>query len=276
MTLDRLIFLGLIVVLAIPFVHVLGIPIPISPETRKYHQAIIGLPKGCNVLWVTDIDFTLWVEIQGGEIATMKMLFKLMKERQIHLVWTTTGGDTGLPDGRILIHRMIDEYLRPGGFLEGLKYGEDYVLLGWLPGWETSLRGLVTDIHKLAPTDDFGTPIDQIPLMKGIHSGKDFALLGYSSYYVDQYMRQWSDQKVPIIADLSASAVSFAKPWFAKGFVSAYLGGAAACAEIEQLSGYPGPAAAAMDAQILGHIAAVVVLVVPNLYWLTIGRKRGK
>jgi hypothetical protein len=264
-----------LVLIAVPFITTVGIPIPISPETRFFNDAVQAIPENGVVLWLTDQTFTLYEsELKGGEIALYKELFKLAQTRNVKLVFSTTD-----PSGQSvqIQESMIETILEPQGYLEGLAYGENYVLLGWLPGVEAAMRGLVEDTHAIAPTDNYGTPIDQIPMMEDIRSGADFSLLGWSGYYIDSYMRQWSDYiedyDIPAITILSSAALGFAKPWFAQGFVHGYLAGPKQCAEFELVTENPGPAVANMDAQYLATVAAIIALIIPNiLYW---GRRAG-
>jgi hypothetical protein len=262
---DRIIFAFYIALIAIPFVVTLGLPLPVSSLSRTFYNTIEEIPEGGVVLWVTDISFPLWVEIGSGEIAIFKHLFKLAQERKIKLIFATTYS----ADGAVLSDMIIRDHIIPGGFAKGLKYGEDWVQLGWLPGWETSLAALVRDIHKVARADYFGTPIEQIPMMKNIKSVKDLSLLGWSGYYVDEYARQWTGFGKPIIVNLSATTVAMAKPWFEKGLLTTYLNGQRGCAEYEALTGFKGFATSAMDAQSMAHLFAIILLIVPNIFYLS-------
>lgn len=265
---DRLLQVLFLVLIALPYITVVGIPVPISPETVSFRDSISSVPDNGVILWLTEQSFTLYEsELKGGEIAVMKEFFTLAKERNVKLVLTTTEA-TGTQIQRLI----LDTILEPQGYLDGLTYGEDYVLLGWLPGVEAAMRALVVDTHAAAPTDYLGTPIEDIPMMQDISSGEDFDLFGWSGYYVDAYMRQWSDYiekyDIPAISILTSVALGFAKPWFAEGFVTGYLCGPKQCAEFEQLTGLPGPAMAGMDAQYLATIAAIITLIIPNvIYW---------
>jgi hypothetical protein len=265
---DRIIQLFLLILIAIPYITTVGIPVPISPETIAFHNSILAVPDNGVILWLTDQNFALYEsELKGGEIAVLKQFFNLIKDRNVKLILTTT-----YAEGTQIQQLILDTILEPQGYLDDVTYGEDYVILGWLPGQEASMRSLVEDTHSAAPTDHFGTPIEEIPMMDSIRSGEDFDLFGWSGYYVDAYMRQWSDYieqyDTPAISLLTSVALGFAKPWFAKGFVTGYLAGPKQSAEFEQLTGLPGPAMAGMDAQYLATLAAIVVIIVPNIfYW---------
>ena len=262
---DRAIFVIYLVLIAAPFISAVGLPLRVSSLTRSFRDTIESVPDGGVVLWVTDCGFSTWIEIGSGDVAVYKRLFQLAKERGIKIVFATTYG----ADGAVLSDRSIREDIIKGGLAEGLKYGENWVQLGWLPGWESSLAALVRDIHEVAPTDYQGTPIGQLPMMENIRSVEDLDLLGWSGYYVDEYARQWTGFGKPTIVNLSATTVAMAKPWFEKGLITAYLNGQRGCAEYETLTGFRGFATSAMDAQSLAHLLAIFLLIIPNLYYLT-------
>jgi len=261
---DRLIFIVYILLIALPSLLVVGLPLPVTSLAKSFHSTIEGVRDRGVVLWVTDQTFGTWVELGSGEIAIYKHLFSLAQRRGIRLVFATTYN----ADGAVLSASIVQDHIIPGGFAKGLKYGENWVQLGWLPGWEASLRGLVTDIHKVARADYFGTPIEKIPMMKDITSVKDIDLLGHSGYYIDEYGRQWGGLGKPWVVSISATTVAMAKPWFEKGIVTTYLNGQRGCAEYEALTGYRGLATSAMDAQSLGHLLAIAILIVPNALYL--------
>ena len=58
-----------------------------------------------------------------------------------------------------------------------LVYGMDYVNMGFKPGNEGVIKVIVTDMRKLYTTDDIGTSINDIPMMKDIESVQDFDLV---------------------------------------------------------------------------------------------------
>ena len=59
----------------------------------------------------------------------------------------------------------------------GLTYGEDYVMLGFRPGNEAVVKGIVSDLRKLYTIDAKGTKIEDIPMMEGINRFEDFDFL---------------------------------------------------------------------------------------------------
>jgi len=259
---DRIIFLIYLVLIAVPFIAPVGLPLPISSESREFDNQFDQVPEGGSILWCSDIAFSLWTEIGSGEIAIYKRLFTLAQEKDIKLVFISTGAEAFT-----LSDRTIQNDIKPKGFADGLTYGEDFVQLGWIPGWESAMAATAVDIHNAFQNDWYGTPMDQLPIMDDLVALNDFDLVGWGGYYVDEYARQWTGYNVPLIVNLSATTVSMAKPWFEQGLVNAYLNGQRGCAEFEVLTGYKGFATSAIDAQSIVHLYGVVILIVANVYY---------
>ena len=55
-----------------------------------------------------------------------------------------------------------------------VTYGEDYVLLGFRPGNEAVVKGIVSDLRKLYTIDARGNKVTDIPMMEGINRFEDF------------------------------------------------------------------------------------------------------
>ena len=77
------------------------------------------------------------------------------------------------PEGSGIAVGILDEI---GGLAEwGKTYGVDYVNLGYIGGLsETTFAVLGADIKRQAPTDMFGTPYEQIPMLENIKDANDF------------------------------------------------------------------------------------------------------
>jgi len=75
-------------------------------------------------------------------------------------------------DGPLNVQNSIK--MLPAAVRDLKKYGEDYVILGYAPGFETAIASFARDIRSIFPRDIFGTSTDDIPMMKTIRSAADF------------------------------------------------------------------------------------------------------
>lgn len=261
---DRLIFLLFLIFIAIPFITPVKLPLPISPSTRKVYEIVTGLKPGDAVLWVTDFTLAGWAEVAPGEIAILNLILDQSREKGVKLIIATTY--TG--ESMAVVKRIYEKHLD----FSGLKYGEDYVFLGWVPGYESALAGMASDLPATVKADYFGTPISEIPMMRDLRRKEDFALFGFSSSTSpDPYPRQWGG--IPIVANILVATVGWLMPYVEKGIVTTYIAGIRGGAELEYLMGKPGMAMGLITAQSLAHFYGVALVIVANIYYFGFVRR---
>lgn len=92
------------------------------------------------------------------------------KKLKMYIITLWATGDGYIPD-------VISETLLRSGDFPHLRAGEDYVYLGFKSGNEAVIRTMQTDIRSLFSTDKSGTAVSQIPMMRGVNTLRDFALI---------------------------------------------------------------------------------------------------
>lgn len=264
---DRLIFLVYFGLIILPYFMPIALPLAISKETQAFYNTLEAVPEGGAVLWSTDGNFQMWPDFGGGEIAIYKELFRMARTKSVRLVFVHFQ-----MDGAVLADRTISDIVGRG-MAEGLVYGVDYVNFGYLPGGEPSMRKVADDIWGICKTDWYGTPIEQIPMMKDFHSIRDFSLAGWGHAYVEEHGRQWAGYGVPLLVNMTAINISLTIPWFVQGLINGFLPGQRGGAEFEILTGFLGQSSAAMSGQVFAHTLAIILLILPNIYFLL--RKAG-
>jgi hypothetical protein len=264
---DRIIFLLIFITIAIPMIAPLGLPIPVGPTTTKYFSTVEGIPEGSTVMWCTGIGLSIWYNTGPGEIATFRHIFGLVRERDVKFIVFSESAQ-----GASIVRRILTEYID----LSGLIYGEDYVDLGWIPGGEAALTGVVTDFQSTVETDHEGTPTSDIPMLREVKGADDFDVLGFSSGgMIDRFMRQWEPLKKPILLNMIAIGVPLCMPYIEKGMVTAYLNGQRGGAEYEKLLMQPGMGTSFIDAQSMIHLYIVAMIVAVSI-WSVSRRMNGR
>ncbi|MBS7635492.1 hypothetical protein KEJ34_08455 [Candidatus Bathyarchaeota archaeon] len=262
---DRTIFLIYLLLIAIPMLRPIGLPLPIEEPTRKAYELLEKVPKGGVIVLVSDEGFPSWAELGPGEIAVYRHAFRKVKQDGCKVIMLTCYEIAGM----ILGERALS-YVD----LTGLKYGEDWVQLGYIPGYEAVLAAMMSDLKSIAPVDKFGTPTKDIPMLKNINSIDDYDLLYACTYTaMDVYIRQWGEKAlakgVPIVINMLSGTVPLAMPYYRAGTLTAYLNSVVAGAGYELLIGQPGMGAALMDAQSTAHILAIgLIIFVQGLFIL--------
>ena len=263
----RWIFLIIGIVVMIPLFFPLGLPIRATATTQKVYDTIDALPHGSKVLVSCEYGPSTKPEIHPMTLAVMRHLFKNKHKVYVTCLW---------PDGQFLAEEALDQV---GGEEYGLKYGEDYVLLGFRPGNEAVVKGIVSNLRKLYTIDSKGTKVTEIPMMDGIHRFEDFDFLfsasaGYPGT-IEWVQYAVDPTNVPMSTGTTSIQVNEVMPYVATGQVNGILAGMPGAAEYEALIGVPGIGTSGMDAQSVAHLVIVLFIVLGNIGYF-IERQRSK
>ena len=255
---DRTIFILYLILIAYPMLNPMGLPIPIGEPTIESYEILENVPEGGVIVIVSDEGFPSWAELGPGEIAIYRHAFKKVREDECKIVLLTAY----VVDGQILAERCLSNV-----DLTGLEYGEHWVQLGYIPGYEAVLSAMMDDLKGIAPVDQFGTPTKDIPMLKDINSIDDYDYLYACTYTaMDVYIRQWGEKAlargVPIIINMLSGTVPLAMPYYRAGTMTSYLNSVTAGSGYEKLIGRPGMGAALMDAQSTAHLLGIAVIIV--------------
>jgi len=254
----RVIYVGLLVVLFIPLYKPLGLPLPITRESKACFEFIGKLPADSVVLMINSTGPSVQAELYPQ---TLTMARHLM-DKKVKIVICSLAVESPAYNTK-LFERWAAEY----------KYenGKDYVILPYKAGGETAMAAIGRDIKSLYSTDDRNVPLSQLPLWSRINSVKDFACVidisgGESQRWMLGHIQ--APHKVPCIAAITAVILAVTQPYFSSGQLVGILSGLNGAAEYELQSKTPGPAAAGMDAQSLGHMWVVLLVVIGNIAYI--------
>ena len=180
------------------------------------------------------------------------------------------------PDGQFMAQDALSQVAEDEF---GKKYGEDYVLLGYRPGGEAVVKGIVSNIRKLYSVDSRQTKVDEIPMMDGITNFEDFVFLfsvsaGYPGTI--EWVQYAADPTgVPMSSGVTSIQVNEVMPYVQSGQMVGVLAGMPGAAEYESLIGKKGSATSGMDAQSVAHLVIVLFIVLGNAAYF-IERKRSR
>lgn len=243
-----------------------GLPIEIPSTVQKFYNTIEKMPDGSVILWWHLDGITSKFDIMPSDQVVYSHIFDVMRKRPNIKFVMAAGGPDAIP--------MIDGFLATLD-TSGLKYGERYVWLGWIPGGENAVAGLAKDIRSIAPRDRYDTPIENLPMMSNINSASDVTYFIFSTGSdIDPIMRQWYGKTPNILAVLDVVVIPVSAAYIDKGMVQAYLSQLVPTAAYEKLSGKPGLGLAFVDANSASQIFFVGLAIVANIiFWSKGGRK---
>ena len=263
----RWIFIIIALVVVIPLLVPIGMPIRATDTSKEVYDAIEDLPKGSKFLLSLEYSPSTKPENHPMAISILRHLFRNDHKVYITCLW---------PDGQFMAQDALKQ-VAEGEFNK--VYGQDYVLLGYRPGAEAVVKGIVSNIRKLYSVDANQTKIDEIPMMNGITKFKDFAFVfSVSSGYPGtiEWVQYAADPTgVPMSSGVTSIQVNEVMPYVQSGQMVGLLAGMPGAAEYESLVGEKGSATSGMDAQSIAHLVIVLFIVLGNTAYF-IERKRSK
>lgn len=263
----RWIFLIIGTVVLLPLMYPISLPIRATVTTKQVYDTVDNLPPNSKVLLSCEYGPSTKPEIHPMVTSLLRHLFRNNHKVYVVCLW---------PDGQFLAEEALEEVAEKE---LGLKYGEDYVLLGFRPGNEAVVKGIVSDLRKLYTIDAKGTKVTEIPMMAGINKFEDFDFLfsGSAGYPGSiEWVQFASDPTgVPMSTGTTSIQVNEVMPYVQAGQVQGILAGMPGAAEYEQLVGVKGIATRAMDAQSVAHLVIVLFIVLGNVgYFIERSRKK--
>lgn len=264
----RVLYVLLVLVLLVPMVTPLGLPLSVSDKTETSFKILDRLSPGDTVVF----DFGYYVDGAPDVEPQAVALFQHLFDKGVRIICFSYKSHGPM---------IIDKLTAPHE-ARGKEYGVDFVNMGFLAGGETALAAYARDIKKAFPKDWRGNDTSTLPILQGIDSVADVDLyVFFTDDSAEAWVRQIAQYKVPIIAGLITVTAPQAEPFLQSKQLAGMLVGLRGAAEYELLMKKPGSAAAAMDAQSMGHLLIVLFIILGNISYLVKrfqgpSRKEGK
>ena len=263
----RWIFIIIAAVVIVPLLIPVGLPIRPTDTTKNVYDSIEKLPAGSKVLLSVEYSPSTRPENHPMTISILRHLFKNNHKVFITCLW---------PDGQFMAQDAINQVAKQEF---NKTYGVDYVFLGFRPGNEAVVKGIVSNLRKLYTVDVYQKKIDEIPLMKGINNFKDFDFLFSSSAGFPgtiEWVQYASDPTgIPMASGVTSIQVNEVMPYVQAGQMVGVLAGMPGAAEYEALINQKGTATSGMDAQSVAHLVIVLFIILGNVSFF-IERNRSK
>jgi hypothetical protein len=252
--LDRRVYYWLLVIaIAAPLINPLGLPITINQSTRDLYEGLLEVEEGDIVLIDIFMSVSTWSECMGGLVVETNTLL----DQGAKLVYLGNSIDVARSWDRL--HELVPR-------LNDLEYGEDIVFLGYYAGADAAASQMAVDMSSIFPTDHYGTPIEDIPLMQRANTAQDYSMVLFTAEGEVKWIQQWGEPYgVPVAGMGIAMKGSALAPYLASGDIFGLAVGARGAAELESLAGMPAAATVTMDAISATHLLFVVLIVLANL-----------
>ncbi|MEO0078028.1 MAG: hypothetical protein ABIK86_03405 [candidate division WOR-3 bacterium] len=261
----RILYVLLALAVALPLILKPRIAVRTSEPVRRAFDAVESLPPGSVVMISIDYDPSSAPEVQPMLIAILRHCFR----RKLKVILTGQLA-LGLPLGEIALNQVAPEMNK--------TYGDDYVNIGYRPGYTAMMVGIGREIRDYFQTDYRGVPIDSFEFMRAVHNYRDIGLLvslahgGVADVWI-VYVGGRFGQKI-VVGCTGVNAPNLYQ-YYSSGQLAGLIGGLQGASEYETLLDQPGSATLGMPAQSAAHGLIIALLIVGNLGFL-IGQRRRK
>jgi hypothetical protein len=252
-----IIYLFLIAVLILPLFRPLRLPLALSEHTKKAYELVESLPEGSYVFHSVGIlpasDAELWPQ--------MLAMSRHYMEKGLRVIYWSYAQE-GLMYADKIRTEIAPEY--------DYEYGEDYVILPFKAGQETAIVAL-KDFYAVFSVDGYGTPLNQLSMLNEFSGIEDLSLIVVNTggddvtYYIRHIEPLFN---TPVIAAGTGPVLPVIGPFLGSRQVRGAVIGISGAAEYEMLADVPGTAIGAMDAQQLGHVVIVAMVLLGNIGYL--------
>jgi hypothetical protein len=254
---------------------------PSAPGVLQFFNAVETVPSGKPVLVVYD-----WDASRSGEMSVLaRAVMQHIMQRKLPFVTVST-----VPQGPGFAQQITDDMASDTQANFGYTYGNQYLVLGYLPGNEAALKSLVTDFEGTLPLDYVNSRrLDSYPLVQGgsVSKIEDFALI-VDLASSEAELRNWIEQvasrtNVPVVAAVSQGLDPLARPYLnvpgAK--LSAVVSGVAGANQYSRQMELAGRGGGALDSIVdlntrlnAQSVAALLVSLVIVAAFVAFGMKR--
>ena len=220
----RAVFAAIAVVVVLPFLSPIDLRATPSEETLAFDAALEKAIASGKPLLV-DVDFgpQTVAEMEPMLLAVLDRVFTA----ECKVVFVTFIPEASSP---------LRRYLEKAEAKHRLKYGEDYVFLGYASAYAYTMYGMGTNIGAYFHSDDRGTKIAELPLMRRVKSLKDVsAVVDIASNSFPRFWVQYGVAPFGFDLIIGATAVNATDyyPYLQTGQIKGLLAGGRAAAEYE-------------------------------------------
>lgn len=255
-----LIFLSVFVPLFLPAPK----SVRVTSEVRNVYDRIEALEEGQIVMLACEYDPSMSAELTPMHLAVLRQCFR----RNLRVLTTclTSNGVT-----------LVEGEQRQVAAEFGKEYGKDYVYLGYKPYPGVVIMAMGEDFRVPFPNDYYNTPVDELPMMRGVRNYQNVALVLTinSTSGIDYWITYGQGRyRFPLAAAATAVMAPNYYPYLQSGQLFGLIGGLRGAAEYEQLVGMPGAAVKGMFVQSISHILIVLLIVLGNVAYFAARRKK--
>ncbi len=272
----RLVYIGLFIVTLIPMVRKFSMPLYVTEPPKLLRATIDELPQDKVVMISSDWDAGTQAECRPQMVALVRHLIR----RDLKFVVLSMA----YPTCPQIADQAIQSAIRLENASDRYVYGEKWANLGYRVLDDPWLRAFTTDIHPAIKQDWNGTPVDVIPVMKGVRRfGPDADVSMLINVTGSDTIHYWYQHLGPTKAKFGLGCTAVQAPeqyaYLDSGQLSGMLTGMKGAAEYEKLLEIPAFGTTGMYGQSFAHLYIFVLIVLGNasvlVGWMNRRKRQG-
>lgn len=268
----RWVYLVMFVLLTIPILKPIGLALGMDPGTKNVYNWVESLQPG-------DIVFgdVAYASGSGAELnpQLFSWFYHCMKKgvKVIMVAQWNTGAKIGLDQCK-----AAAEKAKADGY--SAEYGVDWVYVGYKSGGVTTWQAMQKNFWDAATgTDYYGKKFEDLPLMARVKAWdketcKGIMIFSAGSPGIPTYTQAFIGY--PLYVGNVAVQAAEVEPLVRSGQIKGNLLGMTGGAQYEMLLWGTGPTLKKMDAQSLGHLWVIVLVVLGNIAYVSKIRRKGQ
>jgi hypothetical protein len=267
----RYIFAVMALAVALPFLF----PFPMRARPS---QATLGFDAALEKAMASEKPVMVGVDFGPQTMAEMEpillaLMHKLFRAKK-RVVFLTFMAETS----QLMRHYLADMEKR-----YDLKYGEDYVFLGYATAYFVAIYAMGTSIEEYFHADDRGISIKELPIMREVEKLDDVsAVINLASNTMPQHWITWGVAPfgIDLLVACTATQATDYFPFLQSGQIKGIIAGGRAGAEYESLMvdqgvlSEPGNATRGLASQSMAILAIIAFILAGNIGYFA-GRGRG-
>ncbi len=280
MSLDRrYIFLFVAIGTALPILFPIGFKVSITPPVRNIYDKVESLGPEDVVMF--SFDYGPSTSPENDPMADATLRHCLSRGIKVIVIALYPVGGVTMADQSL--SRVLADFPQ-------VRRGIDYVHLGYKSGSQATMKQMGESMAAVFPTDRYGTPLEEIPLMKRVRNYDDMRLVvSFATGIIGEWWANLINAQFHVPIAVGCTAVSAPKyyAYLNSGQMIGLLGGLKGASEYEKLliDHYPDARATydraglytaikGMDAQTVIHTVILVFIILGNVAFLAGRGKR--
>ncbi len=276
----RWVFLFLALVCVLTYKVDFEVEVRVTDEVRKIYNFIDTLKPGDYIFVAIDYDPNSLAELHPMTYAIVEQAWR----KNMKIVFTALSQNgPGMADQAI---RDISDSLKLVKTYNGITYpardivnGIDYIFLGYKPYPALVIAGMGQNFRLPFPTDYYGTPLDSLPMMRGIQNYNQMKCVidisGTSG--IDMWIAYGQTRYgFPLALGLTGVMAADYYPYLNSGQVFGMMGGILGAAQYEKLADNAGSALDMMRIQLYAHMVIILFIIIGNIGFLVSRRAKNQ